>query len=47
MWGGAEFKPSLYEFVQASMAVRLALVEKGRVLRGVMSFMHVEGEKPS
>jgi hypothetical protein len=44
MWGGAEFTPSLSGGVKSQKAVGLALVEKVRVPRGVMSSMHVEGE---
>jgi hypothetical protein len=46
MWGSFEFTPSLSEGVYAPKAVRLVLMEKVWVLRGDLSFMHLEREKP-
>jgi hypothetical protein len=42
MWDGAKFTTSLSDGVKAPKSVGLALVEK---VRGVVSFMCVEGEK--
>jgi hypothetical protein len=47
MWHGIRFTLSLSEGEKAPEAVRLALVEKVRVLRGrIVLAMHVEGENP-
>jgi hypothetical protein len=47
MWDGVKFTPSLSNGVKAPKSVGLALVEKVRDPRGVVSFMRVEGEKIS
>jgi hypothetical protein len=46
MWGSVEFTPSLSGGVKAHKAASLAMVEKVRVPRGIVSSMRLEEENP-
>jgi hypothetical protein len=46
MWGGVEFRSSLFEGVKDLKVVHPILVKKVRVCIVVMSFMGAGGEKP-